>query len=164
MPARSTTITPDLQRAMIRDATAATLTTPRAVFFWTLAVAAFLCGLLLVVGRVGGDSPVLLIAPVLFAVVLMRSSRRSTRRAVTAALPVGSTVTAAVHDRVLHVENPSGVHDVDLRTYRGVRTRRSVVALQLRSSAILTVLPRDAFDDAGLASLQAGVSTAATTP
>jgi hypothetical protein len=164
VPARSTTVTPDLQRRMIRDTAFAILTTPRALVVWGLVAVVFLVGIGVAATGSPGDAPVLLIGPIVFAVLFGPISRRSVRRAILAALPVGSTVRAELRGETLHLRTPSGVHDVALSTYRKVIARPSVVLLHLRGSQIFTALPRDVFAPEDLERLRAGVESPVGAP
>lgn len=164
MPVRSTTVTPRLQRSMIRDTTTAVLTTPRALVIWAIVLLLLVAGVVLAARGALGDAPLLLIGPVVFIVVFPLLSRRSVRRSITTALPVGATVAAELRGRSLHLETPSGVHDVALTAYRKVLEKPSVVLLHLRGSQILTALPREVFGPDDVGALRAAVEGSVSAP
>ena len=164
MPSRATTVTPRLQRSMIRDTTTAVLTTPRTRVVWAIVALLLVAGIVLAVRGSLGDAPLLLIGPAVFVVLFPLITLRSVRRSITAALPVGSTVAADLRGASLHLETPSGVHDVALSTYRKVLARPSVVLLHLRSSQIFTALPREVFGPDDLDRLRAGVEGPVSAP
>jgi Na+/proline symporter len=163
--ARSTTVTRDLLQRWIRDTTIAALVTRRSLVVWAVVAVLLVLGLVLAITpsqRENATEPIL--AGILFAVFYPPLVRRTMRRSLTAAYPVGSFVGVDVSEESLRIETARGTSVVDYATFRGVIERSSVVLLQLRGSQIVSVLPRELLDPADITLLRDRIGSAVTAP
>ena len=153
---RSLTVTDELLRAMTRDVTSVLLRSRQMIVAWVSLVVVALAGLALL--AVGGDpgvvAPLLVLAPVLL-VVLVLSTRRSVRRALTVALPPGTTVSLALTDEGLQQRSALGSSQTAWPAFRDVRVRGTAAVLRLRGSSAFVVLPSALLADAELDAVRA---------
>lgn len=152
----SLTVTDDLVRAMTRDVTSVMLRSRQMAVVWVsfgvLVVAA------LVVVAVGDDPglglTVVVMAPLLLGVLVL-STRRSVRRALTAALPPGTDVSLAVTDEGLQQRNALGASQTTWSAFRDLRVRGAAAVLRMHGSSAFVVLPSALLTDADRDALRA---------
>lgn len=158
---RSLTVTDDLLRDVTRDVTAVVLRTRHAFVWWCLAVSVASALVLLVAD---GDRiiavTIVVVAPLLVLLVLLRV-RRSVRRALATALAPGSTVGVRVAEDGLHQHNALGSSQTAWAAYRDLRVQGSVTVLRLRGSEAVVVLPSALLTEADRATIRARLGTTA---
>lgn len=139
---RSLTVTDELLRAMTRDVTTVLLRSRQMLVVWVALVV--LVGAALVVLGVGGDPglavAVLVVSPVLLGVLVL-STRRSVRRALTVALPPGTDVSLAVTDEGLQQRSALGSSRTAWTAFRDVRVHGAAAVLRMQGSSAFVVLP-----------------------
>lgn len=160
---RSVSLDAELIRGMTWDATIYTLTRPLAVIAYTALVAAFIVNAI-VLGMIGGadqaQSTNLTWTLVAIAALIVASiifTRASARRAITAAMPSGSSVRAQLGEQAIELFTKRGVSRMPYATFRAVRIGRHAVILLLRGASIVTTVPRAALSDADIAELKSKI-------
>lgn len=148
---------------MTWDATIYTLTRPLAVIAYTALIAAFVVNAV-VLGMIGGadeeQSATLTWTLVAIAALIVASivfTRASARRAITTAMPSGSSVRAEVGEQAIELFSKRGVSRMPYATFRGVRVGRHAVILLLRGASIVTTVPRAALSDADITQLKSKI-------
>lgn len=145
---RTLTVTDDLLRAMVADATALLLRSRRVWFgYVACVVAAVAAVVLLVAPDTDPTAYVLLAGAVVLPVAQMAAQRRAVRRVLTAAMPPGAVLTVRLTPDELHVEGALGGSRTVWHAYRGVRERGSVLLLRQVGTGVERILPRALFDD-----------------
>lgn len=153
----------ELLRGMTWDATIFTLTRPLAVVAYTALIAAFIVNAIVL----GMLSPAaeeqrtsLMFTLVAIAALIIASflfTRASTRRAITAAMPSGTSVRATVGEESIVVASQRGVSDMRYSTFRTVRVGRHAVLLLLRGASVVTAVPRRLLSDADITRLKSKI-------
>lgn len=148
---------------MTWDATIYTLTRPLAVIAYTALIAAFVVNAI-VLGMLGqadgAQSTNLTWTLVAIAALFVASiifTRASARRAITAAMPSGSSVRAELGEQAIELFAKRGVSRMPYATFRAVRVGRHAVILLLRGASIVTTVPRAALSDADIATLKSKI-------
>ncbi|WP_417508257.1 YcxB family protein [Microbacterium sp.] len=159
----SVVIDAELLRGMTRDATIFTLTRPLAIIAYTALIAAFIVNAALL----GMISPadeeqrtsvtLTLVAIAALIVASIIFTRASNRRAISTAMPSGSSVRAEVHEESIVVASKRGVSDMPFTTFRTMRVGRHAVLLLLRGDSVVTAVPRVLLSDAGVAQLKSKI-------
>lgn len=148
---------------MTWDATIYTLTRPLAVVAYTALIAAFVVNAI-VLGMLGGTNEeqrtnltwtLVAIAALFVASIIF--TRASARRAITAAMPSGSSVRAEVGEHSMELIAKRGVSRMPYATFRAVRVGRHAVILLLRGASIVTTVPRAALSDADVTKLKSKI-------
>lgn len=146
---RALTVTDDLLRAMVADATVLLLRSPRVLFVHVACAVVAVAALVLRLAP--GTDPtayVLLAGAVVLPLAHVAMLRRAVRRVLTTSMPPGTVVTAHLTPDELHVELALGGSRTAWRAYRGVRERGSVLLLRQVGTGVERILPRALFDDA----------------
>ncbi|MFS0852583.1 YcxB family protein [Microbacterium sp. 179-I 3D4 NHS] len=162
MPSAPRTVTVDdpLLRGMARDAAFVSLTRPTAIVMWGALLGALVLSILNLSTRtaagpeaVGSAAwlPPAIVGVLLFAVIMTNAT---TRRAVRASMPPGTTVAIALQDDGLRIRSGERRSSIDYRTFQSLRAGRDAVVLKIRDEAVLTALPRALFTDADLVVLR----------
>jgi hypothetical protein len=157
------TVDPELLRGMTGDATIYSLTRPLALVAYTALLAAFVLNtiVLSIVGGVDEDQTTTLtwtlVAIAAFAVASIVFTRAQVRRAITTAMPSGSSVAVSLGDETIKLFAKNGVSDMAYSTFRAVRVGRHAAILQLRGASIVTAVPRALLSDADIALLKSKI-------
>jgi hypothetical protein len=164
-PAPRTVIVDETQlRGMGRDAAFVSLTRPTAIVMWLALLGALILSILNLSARAASGPeavgtaawlPAAIIGIVIFAVVMTHAT---TRRALRAAMPAGTTVAVSVQSDALHIRSGDRRSRIDYRAFQSLRAGRDAVVLKLRDEAVLTALPRALFSDDDLAMLRERIS------
>ena len=148
---------------MTWDTTIYTLTRPLAIVAYTALIAAFVVNAI-VLGMIGGvdQAQTTNLTWTLFAIAALFVAsiiftRASARRAISAAMPSGSSVRAVVGDKAIELFTKRGVSKMPYATFRAVRVGRHAVILLLRGASIVTTIPRSALSDADIAEVKSRV-------
>lgn len=164
MTSRSLTVDERLLRRMARDAAIYSLTRPLSIAMWVALAGALTLSILtlnttVAAGRDApfgaGWMPVLVIALAAYTVVMSISSAR---RAVHAAMPVGTTVSVSIGDGVLQVASGRGRSDIAYGTFQQLRVGPDAVLLKLRGAAVVTAIPRALLTDEDIAALRSRIA------
>lgn len=155
LPTRSLVVSADLQRAVVRDASIYALTRASAVVMW--AMAAITVVAYFVLSAIAPQS----IAEIWWVFVLMFGllaatvivTTLSVRKAVRAAMPVGSELSAGITKRGIRVEGVQGRSEMAFSAYRALHVRGVAVMLRMLGSSAFQVLPRELFTEDELESL-----------
>ncbi|WP_426184109.1 YcxB family protein [Microbacterium sp. TWP3-1-2b2] len=157
---RSMLVDPELLRGMTGDATIYSLTRPLALVAYTALLAAFVLNaiVLSIVSGVDEEQATTLtwtlVAIAAFAVASIVFTRAQVRRAITTAMPSGSSVGVSLGDETIKLFAKNGVSDMAYSTFRAVRVGRHAAILQLRGASIVTAVPRALLSDADIALLK----------
>lgn len=148
---------------MTADATIYSLTRPLALIAYTALLAAFVLNaiVLSIVGGVDEEQTTTLtwtlVAIAAFAIASIAFTRAQVRRAITSAMPSGSSVAVSVGDETIKLFAKNGVSDMAYSTFRAVRVGRRAAILQLRGASIVTAVPRALLSDADIALLKSKI-------
>lgn len=160
---RPVVIDAELLRGMTWDATIYTLTRPLAIIAYAALIAAFVVNAI-ILGMIGGADDgrttnltwtLVAIAALIVASIIF--TRASARRAITTAMPSGSSVRAAVGEQAIELFSKRGVSRMPYATFRAVRVGRHAVILLLRGASIVTTVPRAALSDTDIAQLKSKI-------
>ena len=159
----SVTITPELQRAMVRDLTRHLC----GLWYirWGLIALGLMSLLLLIASMVIGDVLGALLAFLLAGVGVASVAvyRRLAGRSVALAYPSGARTTAHVTDTSLSSTTAVGTTDAQLVLFTRMRTTQESVLLTVRSSGgSAAVMPRALFSEGDLERLRVGIERANT--
>lgn len=153
----------ELIRGMTWDATVYTLTRPLAVIAYTALIAAFIVNAI-TLSMIGGadesqatTSTLTMLAIAALAVASVLFTRASARRAITSAMPSGSTARVEVGEDAVTLAAKRGVSTMKYSDFRAVRIGRHAAILQLRSTSALTAVPRPVLGDDDIARLKAKI-------
>lgn len=153
-------VDPELLRGMTGDATIYSLTRPLALIAYTALLAAFVLNAIVLSMVSGVDEEQTttltwtLVAIAAFAVASIVFTRAQVRRAITTAMPSGSSVGVSLGDETIKLFAKNGVSDMAYATFRAVRVGRHAAILQLRGASVVTAVPRALLSDADIALLK----------
>lgn len=160
---RSVVVDAELLRGVTRDATLFTLTRPLAIVAYTALVAAFIVNAA-VLGMIAPDdderrtsAALTLVAIAALIVASLVFTRASNRRAISTAMPSGTTVRAEVREKSIVVASKRGISDMPFTTFRTVRVGRHAVLLLLRGTSVVTAVPRILLSDAEIAQVKSKI-------
>lgn len=149
--------------AMARDTATYALTRPSAIVAWIVLSLALITtvGSLVTVSAAGSEAagdlawmpPLILLVMAMLVILTIIPVRRALR----AAMPVGSTVSARIGAEHVYVTSTQGRSSIPFTTFRSIRVGRNAVLLQLRGASVATALPRELISDADLARLRAAI-------
>jgi len=145
---------------MTGDATIYSLTRPLALIAYTALLAAFVLNAIVLSMVSGVDEEQTttltwtLVAIAAFAVASIVFTRAQVRRAITTAMPSGSSVGVSLGDETIKLFAKNGVSDMAYATFRAVRVGRHAAILQLRGASVVTAVPRALLSDADIALLK----------
>lgn len=160
---RSIPIDAELQRGMAFDATVYVVTRPLAIIAYLALLGAFVFNAfaLPVILRNdperGSTATFTLIALAALIVASVVFTRASTRRAITTAMPAGSTVRVRVGEEKLEMVAKRGVSEVSYDTFNGFKVGRHAALLRVRGSNVVTAFPRALLSEADIARLRAKI-------
>lgn len=148
---------------MTADATIYSLTRPLALIAYAALLAAFVLNaiVLSIVSGVDEEQTTTLtwtlVAIAAFAVASIVFTRAQIRRAITTAMPSGTSVSVSVGAETIKLFAKKGVSDMAYSTFRAVRVGRHAAILQLRGASIVTAIPRALLSDADITRLKAKI-------
>lgn len=148
---------------MSADATIYSLTRPLALIAYTALIAAFVLNaiVLSIVGGVDEEQTTTLtwtlVAIAAFAVASIVFTRAQVRRAITTAMPAGSTVGVTLGEETITLFAKNGVSVMAYSTFRAVRVGRHAVILLLRGASVVTAIPRALLSDEDIALLKSKI-------
>ncbi len=157
------TVDPELVRGMTADATLYSLTRPLALIAYTALLAAFVLNAIVLSAIGGADEEQTttltwtLVAIAAFAVASIVFTRAQVRRAISAAMPSGSSVAVSVGEQTIRLFAKNGVSDMAYSTFRAVRVGRHAAILQLRGASVVTAVPRALLSDDDIARLKSKI-------
>lgn len=148
---------------MTWDATIYIVTRPLAVIAYAALVAAFIVNAIVLSMIAGADEEqttnlswtLVAIAALVIASIIF--TRASARRAITAALPSGSTARVELGDQSIRLFAENGVSDMAYSNFRSVRVGKHAAILQLTGASVVTAIPRVLLSDADVAQLKAKI-------
>lgn len=153
----------ELLRGVTRDATLFTLTRPLAIVAYPALIAAFIVNAA-VLGMISPADDerrtsvaLTLVAIAALIVASIIFTRASSRRAISTAMPSGTSVRAEVREKSIVVASTRGVSDMPFTTFRTVRVGRHAVLLLLRGTSVVTAVPRVLLSDADVAQLKSKI-------
>jgi hypothetical protein len=160
---RSVQVSESLLSAMARDTATYALTRPAAIVAWIVLTLALLTtiGSLITVSAAGSEAAGELawMPPLILLVMamLVMFTVMPVRRALRAAMPAGSTVSARNGAEHVHVTSSQGRSSIPFSTFRSIRVGQNAVLLQLRGTSVATALPREIISDEDITRLRAAI-------
>ncbi|WP_300265835.1 YcxB family protein [Microbacterium sp.] len=162
-PPRSIQVDAELHRGMVGDAVLYALTRPLAVIAYTALLAALIVNIvvLTITGGAGGARAVTLswmpVAIVALMVASIMFTRASVRRAITTAMPSGTTVSVQVKEKSIQLIAERGVSDMPYTTFTAVRVGKNAALLRLRGESVVTAVPRALLSDEDIALIRSRI-------
>jgi hypothetical protein len=153
----------ELQRGMVFDTTVYIATRPIALIAYTALSAALVINIIVlsITASAGQEisatsmCTVPAIAALIIATLLF--SRASTRRAITTAMPSGSSVRVTVGDAKIQIIAKQGVSEIPYATFNGFKVGRHAALLRVRGTSVVTAIPRALLTDDDIALLRAKI-------
>lgn len=148
---------------MTWDATIFTLTRPLGLIAYLALLAAFIVNVFVLTMVDPADQErrtnltLTLVAIAALVIASIVFTRASTRRALTAAMPSGSSVSAQVGEEAITLASKRGVSKMPYSTFRTMRAGRHAVILQLRGEPVVTAVPRSLLTDADVTQLKSKI-------
>ncbi|WP_144795625.1 hypothetical protein [Microbacterium paludicola] len=160
---RPVTVDAEMIRLVSWDVLMYTLTRPLAVIAYTTLVAAFAVNVvvLTLIGTADEERSstltITMLAIAALAVASVVFTRASVRRAISTAMPSGTSMRAEVGEKSVKLVSTRGVSDMAYSTFRSVRVGKHAAVLQLVGSSAVTAIPRALLSDADVAVLKAKI-------
>ncbi|WP_051606397.1 YcxB family protein [Microbacterium sp. CH12i] len=148
---------------MITDGTLYAVTRPLAILAYTTLLAAFIINIIVltIIGDSGSDrASTLAWTPLAIAALIVASimfTRSSVARAITTAMPAGTTVSASLDEDGIQLAAKRGRSVMVYSTFRAMRVGKHAVLLQLRGDSAITAVPRALLSDSDIALLRSKI-------